>query len=93
MPKSRSGSKTRSAEWIAPDDAAEWTDATFERADLWVGGSLIRSGRIAEAPTRVTVGLRLSLDVVTRFRASGRGWHARIDAALRDWLANHPDFG
>ena len=93
MPKNRDASKTPSDAWIAPDDPSEWTDAMFERADLWVGGSLIRSGRVTEAPTKVTVGLRLSADVVARFRASGRGWHARLDAALRDWLSSHPDFG
>ncbi|OYO30217.1 BrnA antitoxin family protein [Janthinobacterium sp. PC23-8] len=39
---------------------------------------------------RITI--RLSPDIVSRFRASGPGWQARIDEALADWLSAHsPD--
>jgi len=65
----------------------------FEQADLHVGATLIRRGRVRDCPDKVTVGLRLSTDVVARFRVTGRGWHARVDRALREWLADHPDFG
>jgi uncharacterized protein (DUF4415 family) len=34
--------------------------------------------------------LPLSRDVLGRFRASGRGWQTRLDAALREWLESHP---
>ncbi|MCE7903445.1 MAG: hypothetical protein DYH20_12570, partial [Gammaproteobacteria bacterium PRO9] len=34
--------------------------------------------------------IRLSRDVVDRFRASGAGWQARVDSALREWLRRHP---
>jgi uncharacterized protein (DUF4415 family) len=64
----------------------------FEQADLYIGDMLIRRGRGHEAAPKVTVGLRLSADVVARFRVTGRGWHARVDRALREWLAEHPDF-
>lgn len=37
--------------------------------------------------TRIT--LRLSSHVVDRFRASGEGWHTRLNAALEDWLKDH----
>jgi uncharacterized protein (DUF4415 family) len=33
---------------------------------------------------------RLSADVLARFRAAGSGWQTRIDAALKEWLAQHP---
>ena len=91
MKGNRDASKTPSDAWIDPDDAPEWTDEMFERADLYVGSTLIRPGRIVDGPDKVTVGLRLSADVVARFRATGRGWHARIDRVLREWLADHPD--
>jgi uncharacterized protein (DUF4415 family) len=42
----------------------------------------------AEPKEKVTV--QLSRDVLRRFRASGRGWQARLDSALREWLDSHP---
>jgi uncharacterized protein (DUF4415 family) len=38
---------------------------------------------------RKNITLRLSQDVVDRFRASGKGWHTRINDALEDWLRDH----
>lgn len=40
---------------------------------------------------RITI--RLSHEVVTKFRATGHGWQTRVDAALKDWLSNHPSVG
>lgn len=42
-----------------------------------------------KAPTKERITIRLSPDVVARFRATGEGWQARMDAALRDWLRQH----
>ncbi|TBW38468.1 hypothetical protein EYW49_09375 [Siculibacillus lacustris] len=86
-------SKKPSGEWVDPDDAPEWTDEMFERADLYVGETLIRRGRPKSATPKVAVNIRLSADVVARFKAGGRGWQTRIDAALKDWLAAHPEAG
>ncbi|MCZ2292816.1 MAG: BrnA antitoxin family protein [Burkholderiales bacterium] len=41
------------------------------------------------APTKERITIRLSRDVVQRFRATGEGWQTRVDAALRDWLESH----
>ena len=30
--------------------------------------------------------LQLDIDVVSMFRATGRGWQTRMNAALREWL-------
>ncbi|MGN2392664.1 BrnA antitoxin family protein [Pelomicrobium sp. G1] len=43
-----------------------------------------------KAPTKERITIRLSRDVVERFRATGEGWQTRIDAALRDYLKTHP---
>jgi uncharacterized protein (DUF4415 family) len=43
-----------------------------------------------KAPTKQRATIRLSRDVLERFRATGRGWQTRMDAALREWLENHP---
>lgn len=42
-----------------------------------------------KAPTKERITIRLSPEVVERFRATGEGWHTRLDAALKDWLKNH----
>ena len=35
------------------------------------------------------VAVRLSEQVVQRFRATGSGWQRRMDEALQDWLKHH----
>ncbi len=42
-----------------------------------------------KAPTKERITIRLSRDVVERFRAMGDGWQARVDEALQDWLKRH----
>jgi uncharacterized protein (DUF4415 family) len=42
-----------------------------------------------KAPTKERITIRLSREVVERFRESGDGWQTRVDAALREWLKKH----
>ena len=42
-----------------------------------------------KAPTKERITIRLSRDVVERFRATGDGWQTRVDAALQEWLKAH----
>ncbi len=42
-----------------------------------------------KAATKDRITIRLSHDVVERFRATGDGWQTRVDAALKDWLKRH----
>ena len=42
-----------------------------------------------KAPTKERITIRLSPEVVERFRATGTGWQTRVDAALQDWLRTH----
>lgn len=46
-------------------------------------------GRPKAAMTKERITIRLSPEVVTRFRATGDGWQTRVDAALKDWLKTH----
>ena len=77
--------------WVDPDDAPEWTDDQFDRAEIAIGGKVIRPangtltkpGRPKKADAKVSVHLRLSPEVITHFRARGPGWQTRIDEALR----------
>jgi uncharacterized protein (DUF4415 family) len=42
-----------------------------------------------KAPTKERITIRLSREVVERFRESGDGWQTRVDAALHEWLKKH----
>lgn len=42
-----------------------------------------RPGRPKSPNSKLAIGLRLDRDVIEAFRATGPGWHTRINAALR----------
>lgn len=42
-----------------------------------------RPGRPKSPNSKLTIGLRLDADIIAAFRATGPGWHTRINAALR----------
>ncbi|MGM0554425.1 MAG: BrnA antitoxin family protein [Pseudomonadota bacterium] len=65
----------------ADPDAPEPSDAETK--------ALRRLGRPPLAVTKERITIRLSPDVVAAFRATGKGWQTRMDAALKDWLKNH----
>ena len=46
-------------------------------------------GRPKADVKKVRVGIRLSPEVIDHFKASGDGWQTRIDAALRQFIAEH----
>ncbi len=67
---------------IAQDpDTYELTDTEFRK--------LKRSERPPAAATKERVTIRLSREVVARFRASGPGWQTRLEAVLKEWLDAH----
>ena len=68
--------------WVDPDDAPEWTDEMFDRAELRIGDTVIRRGR-PPGSTKTQVSLRLDKDVLAAFRAQGPGWQSRMNEALR----------
>ena len=68
------------------EDIPELTDEWFEKADLHVGGKLVRRGRPPSSAPKEPVSIRLSPDVLRHFRDGGAGWQTRIDEALRDWI-------
>ncbi|MXW45607.1 MAG: BrnA antitoxin family protein [Gammaproteobacteria bacterium] len=49
----------------------------------------VRRGRPPVAKPKVSTTIRLSQDVIDHFKAGGRGWQTRIDAALREWIGEH----
>ena len=52
---------------------------------------LVRVGRPKAEITKERITIRLSRDVITQFRATGTGWQTRIDFALRQYIAEHPE--
>ena len=84
--------------WADPDDAPEWTQEQFERAEIAVGGKVVSPargtltrprGRPKKADAKVHIHIRLSPLVLGYFRAAGPGWQTRIDEVLRKWVSRH----
>ena len=75
--------------WIDPDDAPELTDEFFEQADEYLGDKLVRRGRPKAEETKQALTVRYDTEVVEAFRATGKGWQTRMNAALKDWLKTH----
>ena len=78
---------------LVDDENPEWLEADVHRAVSFSGlpeslQTKLR-GRPKAAVTKERITIRLSQDVVERFRASGDGWQTRVDAALKDWLKTH----
>lgn len=69
---------------LADPDAVPFTDAEWEQVK-----PLTRRGRPLGSGTKTQVTLRLDVEVVERFRASGDGWQTRINEALRTWVRTH----
>ena len=68
----------------------EVTAAMLERAEYRVGGRLRQHPRRRgpqKASTKIALSLRLSPEVVTHFKATGRGWQTRIDETLKKLIA------
>jgi len=69
-------------------DNPEWSARDFARARPAaevLPTALIRKVRGAQkTPTKERITIRLSRDVVSRFRESGDGWQRRVAKALRE---------
>ncbi len=68
----------------ADRDAIPYTDAEWNKAKVTA-----RVGRPKADSPKVFTGIRLDADVVESFKATGKGWQTRMNAALRDWLKTH----
>jgi uncharacterized protein (DUF4415 family) len=83
---------------LVDDENPEWTDADFARAvpfahlppELRETLASARQGVVVVAePGQDFVTVPLHEELVAPFRATGPGWQARLNAALRDWLEAH----
>lgn len=78
--------------WIDPDDAPELTEEVAARAQISIGGRVIReaTGTLTKAgrppvgdQPKQQVTLRLPRDVLRFFKAGGPGWQTRIGDVLK----------
>ena len=73
------------------EDNPEWSSGEIAGAvrvsGLPAGLRAKLRGRPKASVTKERITIRLSRDVLARFRASGPGWQTRMDAVLKDWLA------
>jgi uncharacterized protein (DUF4415 family) len=81
--------------WVDPDDAPEWSQPQFDRAEVAIGGKVVspaegtltrRRGRPKKPDAKVHIHIRLSPQVLGHFRSTGAGWQTRIDEVLRGWI-------
>lgn len=95
-------SPVSASDWVDPDDAPELTDDFFEKAQPKIGDQPISPqqakaafaeargrGRPRAAVTKIAKTFRYDAEVLQAFEATGKGWHARVNAALKDWLKTH----
>lgn len=47
-------------------------------------------GRPKADETKVFTAIRLDADLLETFKATGKGWQTRVNAALRQYIADHP---
>src|SRR3954462_944493 len=81
--------------WVDPDDAPEWPDEVWDRAEIAIGGKVVRAatgtltkrGRppLGDEPKQ-QVTLRLPREVIAHFKAAGAGWQTRISEALEQYI-------
>ena len=74
------------------EENPEWTEADFQKARPPSGlpadilAAFPRTRGPQKTATKVAISIRLSPEVVERFKAGGRGWQARIDDTLKKAL-------
>ena len=83
------------------DDAPQVTEADLARGTWRIGDRIVsadqgrsavaRRGRPAGAATKESTTIRFDRDVLDAFKAGGPGWQSRMNAALREWLREHPE--
>lgn len=92
MPKLKPGTVLPSTEEDAAITSAAQSDedtVPLTNEEWKKARKLARVGRPPLAVTKERITIRLSRDVVERFRATGSGWQTRMDDALREWIKAH----
>ena len=78
--KNKSGARSST---VDPDDAPRLDKRFFDRAEIVKAGRIVQRGRPPLRLGKEAVKLRIDVDVLARFRASGPGWQTRMNDVLR----------
>ncbi len=70
---------------------ADWEDAIVSHSYPELQEKLAERRRRGpqKAPVKEQVAIRFSPEVLAYFRATGKGWQTRMDAALHEWIQSH----
>ena len=82
---------TTTGKWVDLDDAPTLEPEWFDGADVKVAGEVVSAGdrpkRVGRPPAggeaKIQQSLRLPPSVIEAFKATGPGWHGRMEAVLR----------
>ena len=69
---------------MADPDAVPLTEAEWAQVK-----PLVRRGRPLGSGTKTQVTLRIDVEVLAKFKATGDGWQTRINDALKSWVQTH----
>ena len=92
MPKLKAGTILPTPAEDAAITAAALSDADavpFSDAEWVQVKPLVRRGRPLGSGSKAQITLRLDIEVVEKFRASGDGWQTRINDVLKSWVRSH----
>ena len=79
---------------LIDDDNPEWTDDMFAqsvRFDALPDSLKTKLRGKQKEPTKISVTVRYSPEVLAAFKATGKGWQTRMDDALKEWLREHSE--
>lgn len=87
------------SQWI-DDENPEWTEEMFKDAltfeqmppflqEIVLDGIEKHRGRPFSKEKKVSVTVRYSAKVIDAFKATGKGWQSRMNAALEEYIATH----
>ena len=73
-------------------DGQDEDDRPLSAEEMQAGITAARRpvGRPVGSGSKEQVAIRLDREVLTAFRATGPRWQTRINAALHEWLQEHP---
>lgn len=81
---------------LTPKEKAAWAKAVVVKEGGYpaVQAALAAKRKQGErgpqrSPTKQSVSIRYSPEILEYFKATGAGWQTRMNDALRDWVAKH----
>ena len=81
---------------LTPQEKADWAKAVVVKKGGYPAVQAALAARRKQGergpqhgPTKQSVSIRYSPDVLANFKASGAGWQTRMNDTLRDWVAKH----